>query len=218
MAPTQLRVSARHGRFLLGFASAVDNVGTAPLLVEGQRDGGEQTMRAWQLVGTRRHPVRSVLRYVKSPGHAHWHLLGFDRYSLRRAGRPVGRDAKTGFCLTDQFDARREMLPGEPEQAVWTRECGRGQPQLLRIRQGLSVGFRDVYEPFLEGQHVDVTALPPGRYVLVHTVNPHRALRESDYGNNSASALIELELARVGARPRVRLLRLCEDSATCPPP
>lgn len=47
--------------------------------------------------------------------------------------------------------------------------------------------------PRLEGQYVDVTDVPPGRYRLVHRVNADRALRESDYTNNAASVVVVVE-------------------------
>lgn len=146
--------------------------------------------------GSRRaYATPGELRYVRSETHAHWHLLGFERYELRAlAGRLVAPDRKTGFCLGDRYQTDRgETLPGEPARAVWTQECGRGQPQRLVLRQGLSPGFGDDYVPRLEGQFVDVTGLEPGRYRLVHRVNVDRALRESDYANNSASVVVVIE-------------------------
>ncbi|MFN2470754.1 MAG: lysyl oxidase family protein [Gaiellaceae bacterium] len=208
--PHRLRVVERDGRLLLGFASAVDNVGTRPLVIEGRRTARFPGMLVRQLVGGRRVAFRGALRYVRSPDHAHWHLLGFERYELRRPdGRRVRRDRKTGFCLTDSYDADARMLPGEPRRAVWTAECGRHHPDLLRVRAGISVGFRDVYHAFLEGQEVDITGLRTGRYVLVHRVNPRRALRESRYENNAASVLLSIRGARV------RVLAHCPDSARC---
>ena len=217
VVPSKLRVRERDGRWVLGFASAVDNVGRRALVVEGRRDGGERSMRVWQLVGARRYPVAGTLRYVVSAGHAHWHLLDFERYELRRPdGGRVRRDAKTGFCLTDSFDAGPLTLPGEPRRAQWVHECGRGRPDLLRVRGGVSIGFRDVYDPFLEGQDVDLTRLPAGRYVLVHRANPVRALRESDYGNNAASVLLRVNWPRgFGSRPGVRVVARCPDTPTC---
>jgi lysyl oxidase len=218
VVPHKLRVRERDGRFLLGFASAVDNVGRRALVVEGRRTRGETMMRIWQLVGGRRRRVDGALRYVVSPDHAHWHLLDFERYELRRPdGRPVRRVAKTGFCLTDSFDAGPVTLPGEPRHARWVNECGRRRPSLARLRQGISVGFRDVYEPFLEGQSVDLTRLPAGRYLLVHRANPTRALLESDYGNNAASVVLRVRWPHdFEQRPAVRVLARCPDAASCP--
>ena len=162
-------------------------------------------MRAWQVVGARRYPLRTPLRYVHSETHEHWHLPGFERYELRRAdGTLVGRDHKSGFCLRDAYETR--ALDRRP---VWTSECARGRPRARSVREGISVGFGDDYVPLKEGQPIDVTHLPAGRYVLVHRANPDRVLRERSYANNAASGLIAL------AGRRVVLLRRCPDSARC---
>jgi hypothetical protein len=200
VAPRAISIERHDGRELLAFLSAVENVGAGPLVVSGTRPSREQAeMTARQLVrrldgSTAAYRLRSHLRFVASETHRHWHLLGFERYGLRRPdGTPVGGDHKTGFCLGDRYDAHASArVPGEPDLAVWTQECGRGEPNRLRISEGLSPGFGDDYVPVLEGQYIDVTALPAGRYVLIHRVNAGRDLRESSYTNNVASALIEL--------------------------
>ena len=129
------------------------------------------------------------LEFVVSETHQHWHLLGFERYELRTpAGEPMGRDRKTGFCLGDRYDARSKVrIPGEPPRAVWTHNCAKNQPERLRVLQGISPGYSDDYVPNLEGQFVDVTDVPAGRYLLVHRVNSEDDLRESNYENNAAS-------------------------------
>jgi hypothetical protein len=202
-APQGLSVVARHDRLLLVFGSAVDNVGPGELVVLARREGSE--MRTWQLVGTRRLLLSVRLRYVSSESHEHWHFPGFERYELRRLdGTLVGRDRKTGFCLRDAYQTRaRNRTP------VWTGECGRGRPGARTIRQGISVGFGDDYVPQKEGQAIDVTGVPSGRYVLVHRVNPDRVLRERSYTDNAASVLVALD------GRRVTLVRRCPDSARC---
>jgi hypothetical protein len=222
VAPRAISIDRRDGRELLVFLSAVENVGRGPLLVSGARPGTTQAdMSATQLIRrsdgtTSTHALRSKLRFVIAETHRHWHLLGFESYELRTtAGKTVGRDHKTGFCLGDRYDAHASIrLPGEPANPIWTQECGRGQPERLRIRQGLSPGFGDDYVPRLEGQYIDVTGLPTGRYVLVHRVNPDRDLLESSYSNDAASALISLERDARG-RMSVSVLSTCEQGATC---
>lgn len=187
------------GAHHLVFLSAVDNVGEGPLVVEGRRaTRSDETMSVEQTVrrsdgSSSSFPVEAELRYVSSETHAHWHFLDFERYELRRAadGKLVAPDLKTGFCLGDRFDSPGE-LPNEPGQAVWTQECGRQSPGLLRIREGISPGYGDDYVPTLEGQYIVLDGVPAGRYRLVHRVNPTRALREADYSNNSASVLLDL--------------------------
>jgi hypothetical protein len=202
-SPQAISVVRRHGRQLLVFGSAVDNVGPGELVVVGRRVG--DVMRTWQVVGGRRDPLRVRLRYVHSETHEHWHFPGFERYELRRPdGTLVGRDRKTGFCLRDAYETR--ALNRKP---VWTSECRRGRPDARTIREGISVGFGDDYVPQKEGQSIDVTGIPPARYVLVHRANPDRVLRERSYANNASSALIALNGLRV------TLLRRCPDSARC---
>ena len=222
-APSELEIVQVGDTYRLAFASAVDNVGLGPLLLEGARPSrAEPAMDVRQLVrrsdGTARtRSVRAQVRYVRSETHAHWHLLDFERYELRRAadGTPVQPDEKTGFCLGDRYETdRRAQLENEPAEPVWTEECGRGQPALLTVREGISPGYGDDYVPALEGQYVDVTQVPAGRYVLVHRANPERVLEEIDYGNNAASVLVQLRRT-TGEIPSVRVLARCPGSDRC---
>jgi Lysyl oxidase len=223
LAPQAVSIVRKGGRERLVFLSAVENVGPGPLLVAGRRPTRARAdMGASQLLrradgSAVTYPIRSRLRFVVSETHRHWHLLGFESYELRTPNRrTVGRDHKTGFCLGDRYDAvAQTRIPGEPSDAVWTQECGRGQPERLRIREGLSPGYGDDYVPLLEGQYVDVTGLPSGRYVLVHRVNPSHDLRESSYTNDAASVLLQLSRP-AGRRATVKILATCPDSARCP--
>jgi len=207
--------------YVLGFRSAVANVGDGPLIFDAHRPGLETgTMHADQLIerdGAPMEVVRGVgkVRYVVSPDHRHWHLLGFDHYTLRRAGRQTAmvRDRKTGFCLGDRYPVLGRKLPSAAPSPVYTSRCGLEEPQLLGIQEGISVGYGDDYTANLEGQYLPLSGLPAGRYVLVHTVNANRGLRELDYSNNSASLLLELRWQR-GA-PLVRVLKSCANTARC---
>jgi hypothetical protein len=219
VAPRAVSVQRVGDRDLLVFVSAVDNLGAGPIVLDARRDGSADPMPVVQLVeradgsrATRR--LRAVLRYVHSETHAHWHLEGFERYELRRIdGTSIGRDRKTGFCLGDRYERTGIELPRKPPEPVWEEECEKGEPEALHVRQGISPGYGDDYVPRLEGQSIDVTGLRPGRYVLVHVVNPDRTLVESDHGNNAASTLVEL--TRKGGRLRARVLRLCPETDGC---
>jgi hypothetical protein len=201
--PQAVSVVERDGHRLLVFGSAVDNVGPSALVVEARRIGG--VMKTWQVVGSERYALRVTLQYVRSETHQHWHFPDFERYELRRLdGSLVGRDHKTGFCLRDAYETK--ALNREP---VWTGECGRRRPGAVSVREGISAGFGDDYVPEKEGQSIDVTAVPAGRYVLVHRANPDRVLHEASYANNAASVLLEL------GRGQVRVLARCPDSARC---
>jgi hypothetical protein len=128
--------------------------------------------------GRTRHqrPV-GVLRYVTSPDHSHWHLVPFMKYELRRATdlARAARDRKTGFCLGDRYDAEMK-LPGKSPEKVFRSRCGLGKHRVLRLREGISVGYGDDYDANLEGQYLGITGIPAGRYFLVHQVNADRRL------------------------------------------
>lgn len=211
-------------RFYLGFESAAGNIGTGQLVVDASRPSLTQpTMTLVQRIDRTNGAKRTVelparLKYVVSPTHAHWHLLGFMRYELRTAdGRRVRRDRKTGFCLGDRY-ALGVRPAGTPMQPVYRDECGRNKPELLKLREGISIGFGDNYKPHLEGQEFDITNLPAGRYVLVHRVNPTRVLRESTYRDNASSLAFDLSWPRGKQRPpRIDVVLRCPDKATCRP-
>ena len=221
--PTGLVVTrGPHGDWRLGFTSAVRNVGRGPLVIVGGRvDRFQKTMHVDQAVtrdGSPKQLVRGVgrLRYVVSPDHRHWHYLRFDRYDLRRpSGDVVVRDRKSGFCLGDRYFAQTAVAGRRPTAPVHTSRCGLGKPGLLGVREGISVGYGDDYAANLEGQYLSLDGLAAGDYVLVHRVNADRRLRESDYGNDAAS--LRLGLSWSGGEPRIRVLGVCPDSATCTP-
>lgn len=211
---------AGHATYFLGFRSAVRNVGLGPLIIRGRRSRTTPVMRATQVVqradgAVDRVPGVGRLRYVVSPGHRHWHLLGFDRYTLRRAdgGRTVRRDRKTGFCLGDRYRTPAPPVGPAPATPAFTSDCGLQQPARLSVTEGISVGYGDDYAANLEGQYLKLSGVPAGRYVLAHEVNADRGLRELRYDNNAASLLLDLRWR--GGLPLVRVLGACEHSATC---
>lgn len=220
--PRALSIDVEEDRERLVFLSAVENVGRGPLVIAGRRSQMlAPQMSTRQLVReadgrTLEYPLRMRVRFVVSETHRHWHLLDFESYELHApAGNLVGDDRKTGFCLGDRYNAQAGVrIPGEPPRAVWTQNCGKNQPERLRLHQGISPGYGDDYVPRLEGQFIDVTDLPPGQYVLVHRVNPDGQLRESSYANNAASVLLELRRPAAGP-PQVRVLATCSASDRC---
>jgi hypothetical protein len=217
--PRAVSVQRVDGRDLLVFVSAVDNLGDGPVVLDARRETTSDSMDVVQVIeradgSTSTRRLRAELLYVDSETHSHWHLEEFERYELRRTdGASVGRDRKTGFCLGDRYERTSVELPRKPSEAVWDEECGKDEPDALRVQQGISPGYGDDYVPRLEGQSIDVTGLPAGRYVLVHRVNPDRVLAESDHRNNAASVLIDVELT--SGRITANLIASCPDDATC---
>lgn len=218
-APRGLVVSMIDGRWTLGFDSAVDNVGQGPAHIRSHREPGSPTMQADQIVhlsdGSRRvYPDVGRNRYVIAPPHRHWHVLDFDRYELRRPDdySLVVRDRKSGFCLADNYGHAARRVAGF-RSPFFRGNCGQGEPGLLSVEQGTSIGYTDRYPANFHGQNVDLSGVPSGDYILVHRANPEQLLEELDYTNNAASLRIRLSWA--GPVPDVRTLRICEASDRC---
>ena len=220
-APHGLTVRAERGRFKLGFASAVDNIGVGPVWLVATRTPKRDVMSASQYValrgrGRRIYRNAGVLRYTPDPPHRHWHYLGFERYELRRADnfRLLVRDRKSGFCLADHYGHAGHRV--RVARATFLGRCGQFQPTARRIEQGSSVGYTDRYPAHFHGQNLDVTGVAAGRYWLVHRANARRLLRELRYGNNAAAIFIRLRWPD-GRRnpPAVNVLRVCQGSERC---
>jgi Lysyl oxidase len=229
--PTRISVVSvrRRGRTLrrLVFASAVENRGAGDLVLVARRPSRRvNLMTADQLVERVDASGRTVsedrvagvghLRYVRLRDHAHWHLIGFERYELRSAltGHLAARDRKSGFCVGNRYAATRAARASGVGADDFDENCGRGRPGLLRVVEGLSPGWGDDYKPELEGQFIDVTSVPAGRYLLVHRTNVEGRLRETRRDNDSASVLLSLG-RRGNAAPDVKVLRTCPDRPTC---
>lgn len=207
-------------RFFLGFGSAAGNVGDGPLTLFARRASrAREELGVVQEIrrsdgGIRRVRLPIALRYVREKTHSHWHLLGFMRYELRGPSGPL-RDRKTGFCLGDRYRLAAR-LAREERAPRYRDECAKGKPEILALRVGISVGFGDDYKPHLEGQEFDITGLPAGRYLLVHSVNPARVLLERAYGNNVASLAFALSWPDGQRRPpRIDVIDRCPNSSTC---
>ena len=82
---------------------------------------------------------------------------------------------KQGFCLED------DVLTS-----------GQSSPKFDCTHQGLSIGWKDIYESTLDCQWLDVTGVPGGNYLLRLTVNPDRTLPETNTTNNSAEVPVTI--------------------------
>ena len=201
--PSELAIVQEGDTYRLTFASAVDNVGRGPLLIAGERpDLSVRVMEVQQVV--RSSDGSTSRRSVESRGSA----------------PSARRHTRTGTCSASSTTSceRRDgelvprledgLLPGRPvrdgprhgarERAGPASLDGGAADggRALTVSEGISPGYGDDYEPALEGQYLDVTSVPAGRYLLVHRANPDRTLEESDYDNNAASVLIQLRRRR----------------------
>ena len=204
-------VITRSGRgatasYVLGFRSAVSNVGDGPLIIEGHRpgreighDGRRPGHRARRRAAAEVIPDvgRAALRRLARPPPLAPARLRSLRAAPRRAARRGGPRPEDG------------LLPGRPLRRQWTRPRGGGADaastraaaasasrSCSASRRGSRSATATTTPPTSRASTCALTGLPAGRYVLVHRVNADRRLRELDYANNAASLLLELRWRR----------------------
>ena len=199
------------GHRLLRFTTVVVNEGTGPIDVVGSRSCRSTsrcpTMRVRQRLcrsdgswTVRRTSAR--LRFEVGDHHRHWHVVGYEGYSLFRLGvwdtKPrVG--AKFGFCF---FDIARVRPLGPPGRRYLESDCG--TPRSLRVHVGLSEGWSDTYPWYFAGQYIDVTGVAPGDYLLCVTADPAKRFQQSDITNDQAWVRLHIGRRRVAVRASKR--------------
>jgi hypothetical protein len=115
--------------------------------------------------------------FTFSACHEHHHFDDYARYLLLDGDQVIAAGHKQAFCLVDVVNW------------AWP-ELGNGNPAYNCFNQGISVGWTDIYDRFLDCQWIDVTDVPYGEYTLRIEVNLPPAgkaeptLVERDYGNN----------------------------------
>ena len=139
--------------------------------------------------------------FVFHPGHNHWHLESFSLYelwSLSESGtldKVAATSDKVSYCLRD---IHRNPHPNQaPRMGYGTCTYG---------RQGLSVGWVDVYDHYLPGQSIDISGLPDGTYALMSTADPYNLIQESDETNNAAVVYLEIKGTQVSILNQPRSL------------
>ena len=187
------------GHRLLRYTATIVNVGAGHAEVEGTRpDTSTPTMSVsqriyddaanWTDVPTGTHA------FWAGDGHNHWHLFDMEAGVLTpfSNGHQVGTSAKEGFHFADgsAFDL---SLPNAP-QAKQYLACGGKSCNIdaLSVKEGISVGWGDIYASGIMFQWIDITSVANGKYVLTVTADPHGYFQESDTTNNSATATIRI--------------------------
>ncbi len=185
-------------RKVLRFSADMENVGGGPFDVTGVRSSTRTPyLKVTQNISLgagkwRRVRTRARMRYSALDGHDHFHLLNFERYRLRAVGSTTWRvDHKEGFCLRDDGN-----LEGQTA-FHYEDDCGSDAPLSLRVGQGLSQGWVDVYDWYIEGQFIELAGLHlPGKFCVSATVDPLHELTEKTRANNTTSSLIYVTASR----------------------
>jgi phosphohistidine phosphatase SixA len=184
-----IRANSSTGQKMLRFTNSVINNGPGPVELWSDSNRAAEKAIVVQHIYNVDGPVKKAVvgEFIFHPAHAHWHLGNFSRYEIWSLKDGSALDAlvalsdKVSYCLRD--DARAQIAGAVLRQTYIS--CNQN-------RQGISVGWVDIYSYYLKGQSVDITDLPDGIYAMRSVVNPDNQLWESDYSNNAAVVYIEI--------------------------
>ena len=184
------------------FDGFVTNLGGGPLHVQGNPqpsafgtpgavaqfilDGSGSTVATYPLQTTGSSPE---VQYENSDDHEHWHFMRIMEYSLwdQTKTTQVTAGSKIGFCLYD-IERVSGSEPGVYNGGGnWCAGNGYpgGGPGATYLEMGVTEGWRDTYNRFINLQWVDVSDVAPGVYYLGALADPTDAVQESDETNNS---------------------------------
>jgi hypothetical protein len=134
------------------------------------------------------------LIYSSADGHHHWHLQHAAKYSLWNSAKTaeVAPAQKVGFCLDDSQHVETGKGPTSPvyaDNVPPLRDfCQQYRPNATSLFEGISPGWRDLYDKSLAFQWVDASSVLPGEYWLRSDVNPNGVVKETGGANVPAYA------------------------------
>lgn len=136
--------------------------------------------------------INVVSEFIFHETHNHWHINDIGEFAIRTYDQnnpnvpgDIVDDAfsiKVGFCITNVFKYNGDESPTS-QRIYWECEVG---------LQGIQPGWVDQYHQSVEGNEIDITDLPNGRYFLTHTWNPANAFVDADASNDVSWTLFDL--------------------------
>jgi len=192
VVPTQLQIVNQQQHIYLRFSNGITNTGNGPLRLRPENyvdpnNTAVTTHAIQEILDAKGNIVleKIVSDFVFHPAHNHWHMADVALFAVHQGavnGPIYGNSAtKVTFCLIDWY--KLDDNAPRPERAYW--DCATSY-------QGISVGWVDQYHMSLEGQDLDITGAPTGRYYFVSTANPQNTFMETDYSNNTAWVAFDL--------------------------
>ena len=108
------------------------------------------------------NPRKNPSLFEYSPCHRHYHYKNFSEYRLKDGSNVVIRSHKQAFCFEDVL----RYWNGYPKHGY---NCN---------KQGISVGWADLYGKYLDCQWIDITDVNPGNYSIEVEINMAGAFDE----------------------------------------
>jgi hypothetical protein len=175
----------------LRFSTTFINTGKGDLKILSDHDPESEVTTATQII-TRKDGSEEEHRigtFVFHPTHEHWHIeeyVIFQIWSLNEneeKGEMLVSTDKMSFCIWDEEEYKLTL-----ENASETRKYIGCNNEV----QGISVGWSDTYPADMDGQSIDISQIPDGRYLVSTVINPDRKIIESDYSNNESLVMVEI--------------------------
>jgi hypothetical protein len=141
--------------------------------------------RIYGEVSPKEEPSSAQMEYVNADGHHHWHLQHIAFYSLWNSAQTaeVAPAQKVGFCLEDSEHREPAVGPAEPVYSdtvpPYRHFCEELKPEATSLYEGISAGWRDLYERQLAFQWVDVSDVLPGEYWLRAEADPEHLVKQA---------------------------------------
>ncbi|MCH8987078.1 hypothetical protein IIA94_02835, partial [Patescibacteria group bacterium] len=190
---SDIRLETRRGRTLLLFSTKYWNKGAGPLeFVASKKSRGKTGsinrdiyQRIYRKDGGYRDKFAG--NFFWHDEHLHYHFNDFVDYILQSVDSNVSLSEirnKTTFCVRDKFRIKSAASGASSQKAVYTI-CG-------KEKQGISVGWSDIYDYTYADQNIDVTDVPTGSYKLTFESNPERRFDEKRTDNNVSSVLLRI--------------------------
>ncbi len=191
---------------LLRFAAARDNIGTADMVLgdpatssfyEPQPSGGKRfkpgdRYHLWTQAGFKKwQRSRNLALPIAGTKNAIYLADAITRKELLAVTRKHMTCAETEYPININNPVPLVAPPSAPPWAFGIDGNWYGYSCAF---QGFSVGWRDVYGHFMEGNYLDVTSVPSGTYILEFIVNPDHdwPMQESKYTDNSAQIQVTI--------------------------
>lgn len=199
-----LRFDTLFGRTILRFRSVTWNQGRGPLhLFSNPPSGGtgsDLAQDVMQHIRQANGTVRNKLvgNFVWHAVHDHFHFTDVAQYTFQRVdgsgGAPTFQE-KTTRCMWDTAPYNLALPGASPQRTFQYSECGG------LARQGIGVGWGDIYENTLADQYIDVSTTSPGLYQLSFMIDPDVHFVEQRKDNNQSIVLLDIN-------PQARTLRV----------
>ena len=197
-----LRLATLNSRKILKFSASFVNKGRRQFELIGDPNvRGDKYRDVYQRVvkedGSFQDTVVGNFEWHEAHDHYHYgdfaeYVFGPVKLALSNAKAPLAIRQKTTFCLRDN-ELAMPGLEGAPKNKIFA-DC-------TQDRQGVSIGWTDVYNYKLPDQFIDVHDMPAGIYQLSFFLDSHQRFTEESKENNISTVFFELNPAQNIVKP-----------------